>query len=173
MGAAVSSYNKLVEAAPFETNAYSSGAIAIFCESLVHAAKPEPQLLNRCFRQYCVAFCITTPLAKLWYKLIDEVFKNYPNDVRIALLKTMLEQTLFAPMANFCFLASQRLLDNRDMEDIKKEYRSKFWSLQISNSAFWGPVSFIIFKSIPPPLRILFARFMSIFWMMFLIRKLK
>eukprot|EP00397_Hematodinium_sp_SG-2012_P065493 GEMP01095413.1.p1 GENE.GEMP01095413.1~~GEMP01095413.1.p1 ORF type:complete len:174 (+),score=25.43 GEMP01095413.1:132-653(+) len=171
MGGVVSAYSQAMDHAPFETNAYSSGAVACFSESVLHVMKPQPKLLNRLVKQYCIAFCITTPLSNQWFKRIDIAFQNWPSDMRTAVMKCICEQVIFAPAVNFAFFASQRLLENVDISEIIKEFREKFWEIQKSNNVFWAPVALVNYAFVPAPLRVMFGRVMSIFWMFYLIRK--
>jgi len=114
---------------------------------------------------------VVAPLATTWYNmLVERLFQRWDNSRLSTLLaKTAAEQVLFAPVLNASFMVSLGVLEGRNMEEIRTDLRTKFLSVMRGNWAFWAPVGLAMYKFVPPQLRVLVGKLVSVVWMVFLI----
>mmetsp|Transcript_64754 Transcript_64754/g.180190 ORF Transcript_64754/g.180190 Transcript_64754/m.180190 type:complete len:228 (+) Transcript_64754:2-685(+) len=173
---AVASYDALLVRHPMMTNMVMSGSINATSETLRHflvagtlRSLPNPSNLGR---QFLLGSCLVAPIATAWFTNLERVFRGWnPAQPATVLCKTACEQALFGPFLNTCFMVVQGMLEKRRLPEILKDIQQKFWEVQRANMCVWGPANLVSYKFVPPRLRILFANFVAVFWMLFLTLK--
>eukprot|EP00747_Dinoflagellata_sp_TGD_P209912 gnl/TRDRNA2_/TRDRNA2_83279_c0_seq1.p1 gnl/TRDRNA2_/TRDRNA2_83279_c0~~gnl/TRDRNA2_/TRDRNA2_83279_c0_seq1.p1 ORF type:complete len:194 (+),score=37.45 gnl/TRDRNA2_/TRDRNA2_83279_c0_seq1:83-664(+) len=165
-----------VAARPFATNCTVSGLISVVAELLRHlitsGVKRRPDLINAC-RQFVLGSCLVAPLATTWHgSVLELAFKGWDaTRVPTVLAKTTAEQAIFAPIINTAFMVVQGVLEGRQLFEIQKDVREKFFSVWRSNIYFWVPVGLVSYRAVPSRWRPLFSNIVSVLWMLLLISK--
>jgi len=167
--------DRQMAARPVATNSVASGLISVVAELLRHwltSGRSVPPDLLSIVRQFTLGTVVVSPLATGWHGLVERLFASLePGRLTTVLVKTAAEQTIFAPVINVSFMTTLGLMEGRSVEEIGQELRSKFVEVMRSNVAFWAPAGLIQYKFVPPRFRVLFAKVLSVAWMVFLISK--
>jgi len=113
---------------------------------------------------------VLAPIAVYWHgTVVPALFCQWdPERPRTALAKAMLEQAVYAPVANTAFIVASAILDGQTSAAILNEWRTKITQVWGANVGFWGPLGLVNYKMVPPQFRFLFAKCFSLIWIMFL-----
>mmetsp|Transcript_35643 Transcript_35643/g.79870 ORF Transcript_35643/g.79870 Transcript_35643/m.79870 type:complete len:188 (+) Transcript_35643:66-629(+) len=169
---ALQRYDHALSAAPLAANAATAAAVQCLAEVIRQLIQEEAPQISGLLRQMILGSCVVAPLSTVWFSRLEQGFRQWPpGNARTVMAKMVCEQTMFAPTINTCFMGAQGLLEGRRPSDVAREIRRNFWSVQRGNMAVWVPVNLFSYKFVTPRFRVLFANFVAVFWMLFLILK--
>jgi len=169
-------YDQQMGSRPYLTNSWSTAAVSIVTVFLRHAilvGKGLPSgrdLAN----QATLGAILIGPVATTWFANMDRIFfPGWDDSLRTAIMKAICENCLFSPFINTAYMTGFGILEGHSFAMIKHEICSKFVDIQKGNVYCWFPAAIVSYKLVPPKFRVLFARMVSIFWMLWLITKAK
>eukprot|EP00887_Chlorella_sp_A99_P007656 scaffold20.g7656.t1 len=107
---------------------------------------------------------IDGPVGHAWYKLLDKhIEPDNPRGTKAVLIKTLLDQTIWALPMTCVFFALLRTLEGHP-ELILPTIQDKLWRVYAGNLMVWPLAHLINFRYVPTDYRILFNNTVSILW---------
>ncbi|XP_063222661.1 mpv17-like protein [Bacillus rossius redtenbacheri] len=117
--------------------------------------------------RYGVYGCfVVVPMLHVWLRLSSYWFPQM--NLRTALLKVVIEQMSYGPLALACFLGGMSLLEGGSVDDAVAELRSKFFSTWKVGVCVWPAVQTVNFTFVPERNRLLFVGTCSFLWTVFI-----
>eukprot|EP00746_Dinoflagellata_sp_MGD_P016222 gnl/MRDRNA2_/MRDRNA2_136499_c0_seq1.p1 gnl/MRDRNA2_/MRDRNA2_136499_c0~~gnl/MRDRNA2_/MRDRNA2_136499_c0_seq1.p1 ORF type:complete len:190 (-),score=30.66 gnl/MRDRNA2_/MRDRNA2_136499_c0_seq1:10-579(-) len=169
-------YDQQMGARPYFTNSWSTATVSVITTFLRHAilvgkGVPEGRDITN---QAVLGGFLIGPVATTWFANMDRIFfPGWDDSLKSAIAKALCENMIFSPFMNTSYMFCFGILEGRPLADIKHEICSKFVEIQKGNLYCWFPAAIISYKLVPPKFRVLFARMVSILWMLWLITKTK
>jgi len=169
-------YDSQMGQRPYTTNSWSTAAVSIVTVFLRHGllvGKGLPGSRDLGVQAALGGFLIA-PLATTWFANMDRIFfPGWDDSLKSAICKALCENLIFSPCINTSYMFCFGMSEGQSLAQIKHEITSKFVDIQKGNLYCWFPAAIVSYKLVPPKFRVLFARFVSIFWMLWLITKAK
>lgn len=121
--------------------------------------------------QAIIGLVIRGPIVHYWYIILDKIFnklgynsKQQDNSTTIAIMKVLLDQTIFSIPFNALYFYAIGALENRTLEYTNNKLSNEFVTLMVANWKIWPLVNIVNFKFIPANLRVLFGNFVGFLW---------
>jgi len=105
-------------------------------------------------------------LIHYWYVLLD--YKIPSRTAKAVIVKTAIEQAIFAPVFYLLFFVTLGKFDGNSNEEIKKEIKKSFVPTFLADCAVWPLANIINFKYVPSRQRVLYASSLTFFWSIYL-----
>eukprot|EP00096_Caligus_rogercresseyi_P007829 TRINITY_DN25928_c0_g1_i1.p1 TRINITY_DN25928_c0_g1~~TRINITY_DN25928_c0_g1_i1.p1 ORF type:complete len:183 (-),score=16.79 TRINITY_DN25928_c0_g1_i1:33-581(-) len=113
-------------------------------------------------RYWLYGTCVSPTLVYGWQKVLNTFLPQITRPYII--LKVCLDTFCFAPCVITLFFFLMGTLESKSLEQIKKEYESKFWKTYLTGMCYWSLVQTFNFRYIPFRYRTIFTSCMSFFW---------
>uniref|UniRef100_A0A7S0ZE12 Uncharacterized protein n=1 Tax=Timspurckia oligopyrenoides TaxID=708627 RepID=A0A7S0ZE12_9RHOD len=112
--------------------------------------------------------CLHGPVGHLWYGMLDKsIMTAAPTSAAAVATKTIIDQTLFAPIFTSVFFGSMKALDGK-ADEIVPEIENKLWPTMKVNWTVWPIAHIINFRFIPSSQRILYINVIQVGYNAFL-----
>ncbi|XP_076758018.1 mpv17-like protein 2 isoform X1 [Xylocopa sonorina] len=106
------------------------------------------------------------PFHHWFYMILDRVIPGR-NAVSVV-KKTCVDQTIASPICLGMFFVGLGLLENRTVEEIREEVKTKLYDTWRVDCCFWPPTQCVNFLFIPLRYRVLYINFMTMIYDVFL-----
>jgi len=172
-------YLRQLDVNPVQTKALTSAVLSVVSDVLAQSLQGVPlsQLNTTSLRnQFIIGLLIRGPLVHYWYIILEKLFiklgysPKQQNATVPALLKVLLDQTIFSFPFNLLYFYALGLLEGRSLDYIHAKIDREFMPMMISNLKLWPLVNVLNFTVIPENLRVLFGNIVGIFWTVYVIR---
>jgi len=193
-------YNKTLETYPLMTKCITSGIIAgsgdFCCQYITYPEnmnKPtennskslssdERHHINntndkfqldskRTFNFAVLGTALVGPILHVWYGLLNK-HVNHPSLLLTAIKRTVLDQTICAPLFLPTFMVSLMILEGKsiiyDRDYMVAKLRNDYFDLLLMNWFIWIPAQMLNFRIIPPNYTLLFSNCTGFIWNMYL-----
>lgn len=172
-------YLRQLDINPVPTKALTSAVLSVISDILAQSLQgiPLSQLNTTSLRnQFLIGLLIRGPLVHYWYIILEKFFiklgysPKQQNSTVPALLKVLLDQTIFSFPFNLLYFYALGVLEGRSLDYIHAKIDKEFMSMMISNLKLWPLVNILNFTVIPENLRVLFGNIIGIFWTVYVIK---
>ncbi|MEW5313639.1 MAG: hypothetical protein WDW38_005191 [Sanguina aurantia] len=120
--------------------------------------------LPRAVRFIVYATFIGTPLAHLWFGVLDDNISPLdPTSPMAVLAKMLADQVLACPVFTTLFFSSMKVMEGHPEEAVQS-VKDKLWPTLVANYLLWPAAHIINFAFIPPSQRILYCNAIAVFW---------
>jgi hypothetical protein len=120
-------------------------------------------------RQFLVNAVVITPLAHTWHKNLDQMCAHMPAGARKTVTMAVLDQSLFNPTINACFLSVNSILDGFSREEIVRRLRTLLPGIVVNSVKVWGTLAVVNYSSVPVQFRVLTGNLVGFFWTIWLL----
>jgi len=175
-------YGAQLRQRPLTTRALTGGTLVALADTITEATKSPDKELDpyRMAFLFCFSSLVTTPFAHTWYRALDgRVARQLglllartnlaPWSRRLgeAVGKTVIDQTVAAPIFTFGFFASRGYLDGLSFQAFVARLRRDFCSVLAAAMFFWPAAQLVNMGIVPAHLRVLFLQAAGFTWSLF------
>lgn len=119
----------------------------------------------------CAQFAVygsvyVAPSLYCWVKLMSKIWPV--SNFRTAIMKTIIEQLSYGPLATGSFFFIISLLEHKTIEESKQEVRDKFWPTYQMGVFYWTTVQTLNYTLIPERNRVPVVSLFGLIWTTFL-----
>lgn len=169
-----------LEKNPIQTKAITAAVISVLSDitaQILSGVTIDQLNITSIRNQFLIGLLSRGPIVHYWYIVLDYIFKKLgytteqqDKSTTIALVKTLLDQTIFSIPFNALYFYQLGLLEGRSFDYIQHKLSSEFWTLMIANWKVWPLVNIINFKFVPNNLRVLFGNFIGFLWTIYVVQ---
>nr|CAD7397780.1 unnamed protein product [Timema poppensis] len=109
---------------------------------------------------------VVAPMIHGWISLANAMWPS--TNLKIAVVKSLVEQVSYAPCAVASFLFGMSLLEGRSTADAAAEVRTKFLPTFKVGACVWPVIQTVNFAFVSPKNRVVFVSVCSFLWTVFL-----
>ena len=110
------------------------------------------------------------PALHYWQSFLEARFRGRKQSLRLVLEKSLLDQTVYGPVANLAMMAFITLLvEGKRLGDLRDKVKKQFATVQLNAYKVWPLASVANYSLVPPQLRVLFMNGVGLAWSTFLI----
>lgn len=159
-------YARALEQRPLLTKACTSfvGFMIgdLIAQNVAHHGAIDPL---RVMRLGLYGLMLDGPLGSKWYDWLEaNVNPGRPTDTDTVLMKTALDQVVYASVGTVLFFTVITLLEGRP-HAVAAVVQAKFWPTLIANYAIWPLAHLVNFRFVPAEYRILYNNVVAIGWL--------
>ena len=92
-----------------------------------------------------------------------------PAGARKTVTMAVLDQSLFNPTINACFLSVNSFLDGFSREEIVRRLRTLLPGIVVNSVKIWGTLAVVNYSVVPVQLRVLTGNLVGFFWTIWLL----
>eukprot|EP01026_Neomeris_dumetosa_P041461 TRINITY_DN3436_c0_g1_i2.p2 TRINITY_DN3436_c0_g1~~TRINITY_DN3436_c0_g1_i2.p2 ORF type:complete len:278 (+),score=18.53 TRINITY_DN3436_c0_g1_i2:60-836(+) len=163
-----SAYNNALETTPIRVKSATSFFGFLMGDSLAQNIVGDVFDYQRLIRMILFGMLMDGPIGHVWYTTLDRyVMPEDSKSTKAVLLKTFLDQCLWAPMFCCVFFAFNNLCQG-DVDNISVDIQTKLLPTMLANYAIWPLAHIINFRYVPSQQRILYINCVQIVWSAFL-----
>jgi hypothetical protein len=162
-------YNRRIAERPLVTKQITGGlvsALSAVVAKVLTTGRVDPR---GAFRQFLINVAVITPLAHTWHKNLDGMCAHLPTGPRKTVIMTLLDQSLFNPTINACFLTVNSIIDGFSSEEIARRLRTLLPGIVASSLKVWGTLAIVNYSSVPVQFRVLTGNLVGFFWTIWLL----
>eukprot|EP01006_Ploeotia_vitrea_P001064 TRINITY_DN104139_c0_g1_i1.p2 TRINITY_DN104139_c0_g1~~TRINITY_DN104139_c0_g1_i1.p2 ORF type:complete len:215 (+),score=110.30 TRINITY_DN104139_c0_g1_i1:30-647(+) len=171
----MAAYNRALTKRPLLTKMATAAGLFSFGDVLAQkiAMAPEDKFTEkfdivRNGRMIVVGGVMFAPLAHSWFGILDKLVKVGSPGQQV-LKKVALDQAIFGPLINGCFITSFALLEGHfDVDYIAGKFKNDFFDILKVNWVVWPVAQLINFRYVPLSHRVLFVNCVNVGWSAFL-----
>ncbi|CAD7695137.1 unnamed protein product [Ostreobium quekettii] len=161
-------YNELLAEKPIMVKSMTSFfgfMIGDICAQAIMGGAYDPY---RTARLTAFGVLMDGPVGHCWYATLDKnVMPEDPKTTKAIIIKTALDQLIWAPMFSCVFFTFVRTMEGHP-ELALSTIQSELVPTIVANYALWPLAHLINFRFVPPEQRILYINFVQILWTSYL-----
>lgn len=160
-------YNEALTMTPLRTKAITAAILGAFSDLLAQRIAPSSSFdLSRVLRAMAAGFLLTGPGTHFWFRRLDIMITG--TNPASLVLKVLIDQIVFAPLATCTFLAFMRVTEGRSRKETEHFIKSNIGNTMIDSYKLWPIANLVNFSFVPPAHRVAFASIVSVFWTSYL-----
>ncbi|CAG5135105.1 unnamed protein product [Candidula unifasciata] len=102
------------------------------------------------------------PFNHYWYAILDRIIVGRTR--KIVVKKILVDQAVAGPFFCTSFLYGISILEGKDHDAAKQEWKNKFLKIYMLDWTFWPLAQFINFKFVPSNYRVLYVCISTLIW---------
>jgi hypothetical protein len=162
-------YNRRIAERPLLTKQITGGLVAALSDivaKVIRTGRVDPK---GALRQFLVNVAVITPLAHNWHKHLDKMCAGMAPGAQKTVTMAALDQSLFNPTINACFLTVNSLLDGFSGAETLHRLRTLLPGICINSLKVWGTLALVNYNSVPVQFRVLTGNMVGFFWTIWLL----
>ena len=161
------SYSRFAKGSPLMSNMATAGALAVVSDGIAQGIESHGTKYDglRTLRFVLFRTMLVVPLYTAWMRVLESLpLPLSTTRFQTALLKTVLDCTIFSPPTHATFFILMAMWEGQSFDEALSRCVVMVPKSLPASWAFWVPAQLMTFGLVPPHLRVAFVNTVSLAW---------